>query len=125
MNNESFLKTLMQSDKVGALSQIVVLAAIDKYTKEVADTSDAKVMEAFEHSMFHGLSWKHACVEIQEKFRERQTQAELTAKSWADMTAKLWADKRKPPVRSPGPHKPIVANPGDLPNLRKKLESES
>ena len=57
---------------MGVLSQLVVLAAIDNYTKTVAKLTKDELLESFpENGMICGESWMEACKEIQEKLVNR------------------------------------------------------
>ncbi len=72
LTNEQFVASLMSSGKVGLMCQLVVLTALDNYTRSVVTLPPAALKKAFpENGMIHGGSWQRACQEIQDKLAAR------------------------------------------------------
>lgn len=72
MTNDKFVKTLMQSNVVGPMAQLIVCAAIDTYTKQVVDMGLPKFRkEMGKNSFIHPDRWFAGCKEIQDKIKAR------------------------------------------------------
>lgn len=55
-NNVQFVKRLMEFSPQGALSQVFIIAAIERYAQEVSEAPP------IEHPLLNGEAWK-ACAE--------------------------------------------------------------
>ena len=72
LTNEQFIVSLLSSNVVGPLAQLVVCTAIDNYTKSVAKLTPTELKKAFpDNGIICGNSWKRACEEIQDKLDAR------------------------------------------------------
>lgn len=72
LTNEQFIVSLLSSNLVGPMAQLVVYTAIDNYTKALAKATPAELNKIFPPTgMIHGGAWKRACEEIQDKLDAR------------------------------------------------------
>jgi hypothetical protein len=63
--NVEFVTDLMEFSRFGALAQLFIIDALDKWSKIVADAPP------IEHPMVNGTAWKGVAAEIQRKIAER------------------------------------------------------
>lgn len=62
-NNIEFLTRVMEFSRHGALAQMVVITAIDNYTKRVL-ADEEETLKALSSSFVSGPAWIAACKEI-------------------------------------------------------------
>ena len=67
MTNTAFLQSLMNHSKYGALAQLFVMDALDKWSELVAKGDPAKI----DTPLINGHAWVGVAKEIQEKMKER------------------------------------------------------
>lgn len=65
--NVEFVTNLMEFSRYGALAQIFVLDALDKWSKKISECEPAQVDSA----MINGQAWVGVAKEIQEKLNAR------------------------------------------------------
>lgn len=63
--NVEFVTRLMEFSPTGALSQMFIIAAIDNYSKAVAEDPP------IEHSLINGEAWKRTAEWLQEELGSR------------------------------------------------------
>lgn len=63
--NIDFVKRLMNYSPTGAMSQMFIIAAIDNYSKAIAEAPP------MEHPMINGEAWKRTGEWIQEELEKR------------------------------------------------------
>ena len=63
--NVELVTRLMEVSPTGAMSQIFIIAAIDNYSKAVAEAPP------MEHSMINGDAWKRTAEWLQEELENR------------------------------------------------------
>lgn len=68
--NVEFVTRLMEYSENGAMAQLVVIQALDYYTKKVIE-QEAEVLESMKDSMIDGPAWVRTCKEIQRKLDAR------------------------------------------------------
>jgi hypothetical protein len=66
-DNIAFVRDLMSNSKYGALAQLFVLDALDKWSERVSKASPAELDSA----MISGHAWVGVAKEIQDKINER------------------------------------------------------
>lgn len=72
MTNIEFLKKLMERSPYGDLSQLVIMTAVDNYTKHLASMSEAEIEAAFgSNMMVNGAAWQNCCKWVQQELDER------------------------------------------------------
>jgi hypothetical protein len=64
-DNVAFVKDLMTYSNYGALAQLFIIDAIDKFSKMVAEA------EPIDHPLIDGRAWKGVAQEIQQKLASR------------------------------------------------------
>lgn len=65
--NVQFVKNLMEHSQYGALAQLFVLDALDKWSKKVAEATPSEL----DSPMISGHAWLGVAKEIQEKINAR------------------------------------------------------
>jgi hypothetical protein len=73
-DNIKFVKELMENSQCGALSQIIVLCAIEKYCDQVLADKPG-IIEAMKNNMICGETWVKGCEELKRKVEERYQKA--------------------------------------------------
>lgn len=66
--NVQFVRDLMEFSRYGALAQIFVIDALDKWSKKISECDPAQVDSA----MINGEAWVGVAKEIQRKIEERK-----------------------------------------------------
>jgi hypothetical protein len=69
--NVEFVTDLMEYNRFGAMAQLVILEAIERYVDGVID-NEADVLKGMEGTMIHGPAWVGTCKEIKRKLEERR-----------------------------------------------------
>lgn len=73
MNNTKFVSTvLMHSNLVGPMAELIVINAIEDYTKRVVEAGEEEVKKQMERTMINGSAWFRGCKEIHEKLKARK-----------------------------------------------------
>jgi hypothetical protein len=70
MTNVEFVRSLMEHSQFGALAQLFVLDALDKWSQQVA----ASTPSALDTPLISGHAWHGVAKEIQEKINARTAQ---------------------------------------------------
>jgi hypothetical protein len=65
--NIQFVSDMMNNSKFGALAQLFVLDALDKWSKKISECEPAQVDTA----LISGAAWVGVAQEIQQKINER------------------------------------------------------
>ena len=72
VDNVEFVNELMNYSKFGAMSQLVILQAIEKYASAVMEVPLDEFREAMgENSIISADAWHGACCEIIDKMKKR------------------------------------------------------
>lgn len=66
--NVEFVTKLMEFSKYGALAQLFVIDALDKWSKKISECDPAQVDTA----LISGAAWVGVAKEIQQKIEERK-----------------------------------------------------
>ncbi|WP_439357888.1 hypothetical protein [Bradyrhizobium sp. DASA03007] len=66
--NVQFVTDLMEFSRYGALAQVFVIDALDKWSKKISEVDPAQVDSA----MINGEAWVGVAKEIQQKIEERK-----------------------------------------------------
>lgn len=66
--NVQFVSDMMEFSRYGALAQIFVIDALDKWSKKISECDPAQVDSA----MINGEAWVGVAKEIQQKIAERK-----------------------------------------------------
>lgn len=66
--NVQFVKDIMEFSRYGALAQVFVIDALDKWSKKISEVDPAQVDSA----MVNGEAWVGVAKEIQEKLNARR-----------------------------------------------------
>jgi hypothetical protein len=66
--NVQFVTDLMEFSRYGALAQIFVIDALDKWSKKISECDPAQV----DNAMINGEAWVGVAKEIQQKIEDRK-----------------------------------------------------
>lgn len=66
--NTAFVQSLMEFSKYGALAQLFVIDALDKWSERVSQADPVQL----DNPMFNGEAWVGVAKEIQQKLKERR-----------------------------------------------------
>lgn len=66
--NVQFVTDLMEFSRFGALAQVFVIDALDKWSKKISECDPAQ----FDNAMINGEAWVGVAKEIQQKIEDRK-----------------------------------------------------
>lgn len=70
--NVEFVTRIMEYSRHGAMAQLFVLDALDKWSHVIANMPDDEIDEEFENSFVNGQAWKAVAQEIQDALKDRE-----------------------------------------------------